>query len=204
MISWIVASHDADILDMVLRPSLDVPEGDELIVIGNAPSIADAYNQGTAMAANQVRCYIHHDVRILDLPRLRTLLLEHCTAEVGMVGVVGSRTQQVPWWDGQKCGSVTDTRYPNGLDFTPGGEPCAYLDGLLLATAQPVTWDESYAGWHLYDHDMCQQQLAVGRVNWCLPAGRALVSHENGNPGNVRRLPGWDENAARFRAKWGL
>lgn len=201
MISWIVATHDRAILDACLGPT--VPDGDELIVVEGAASIADAYNTGTAGASHPVRCYVHHDVVLVDPGRLRAALLKHCTTDVGMVGVIGCRAPVVPWWSGDVVGSVVDTRRGMGR-LGPGGHgPAAYLDGLLLATSHTVSWDDSYDGWHGYDHDMCRQMLDRGLTNWCLPDGHQLVRHESHGSRNPERIPGWDAALARFAAKWG-
>ena len=162
--------------------------------------IAAAYNEGQARARNPVRCYIHNDVRVLKPDRLRAELMARCTLEVGLVGVIGSRDAHVPWWEGVKCGSVVDARM-GLLDFGPGGD-CAYLDGLLLATVHTLTWDESYPGFHLYDHDICQQSLARGLRNFCLDQGQDLIFHNTRGSTDVGKLTSWDENVARFRRKW--
>lgn len=202
MISWIVASHRTDVLAANLQATLQLADGDELIVVEHAESIAAAYNQGRAKASNRLRVYVHHDVQLIDPPRLRQALLEQTTEQVGMVGVVGSTNRVVPWWDGVRRGSVVDTRM-GVLDFGVGGY-CAYLDGLLLATVHDLAWDETYTGWHLYDHDMCQQQLAAGRLNWCLTGGAGMVLHNTTGSADTGRLDGWDAGVARFRRKWRL
>jgi hypothetical protein len=199
MISWIVASHDPQILHDNLLSTLDLG-GDQLTVVMDAPSIAKAYNEGQAQAVHDIRCYVHHDVQILDLPALRQQL-QLWTRGVGIVGVVGSIYPKAPWWEGIRTGAVHDGRMGH-LRFGPGG-PAAYLDGLLLATRQELAWDETYPGWHLYDHDICQQQLAAGRLNWCIGGGDALVLHNTGGTHKMRELTGWDEGFARFTEKWG-
>lgn len=201
MISWIVASHDPTILHANLAATLQLVDADELIVVDNPASITAAYAEGQARASQPVRCYIHHDVRLLAPSRLRTQLVRACgAAGVGVVGVVGSRTATVPWWDGARCGSVVDARMGR-LDFGVGGE-AAYVDGLLLATAETVDWDLSYPGFHLYDHDACEQMRRRGLVNWCLSGGADLVEHNTAGAANVHRLEHWHDNVARFREKW--
>ena len=200
MISWVVASHREDVLQDVLLASLgDLPDDDELVVIRDAPSMTLAYTEGQAKAANPVRCYVHHDVRVLDLPRLRAELTA-ATVGHGMVGVVGSRDALMPWWDGDRLGSVVDTRM-GLLDFGRGGQ-CAMLDGLLLATREHVDWDVDAPGWHGYDHDACAQMLERDLWNRCLTGGHLLVEHVNESPSDTSLLAGWDEAVARFRSRW--
>lgn len=200
MISYITASHNPAVLE-ILASSLVLEDDDELLVVEDPTSIATAYNEATSLARNPVRCFLHHDVEIHG--DLRGELLAACTPEVGMVGVVGSRTPVVPWWSGQRCGSVEDTRYSGVLDFGPGGE-CAYLDGLLLATCHSPTWDETIPGFHFYDTDMCAQMLDRDLTNWCLTGGHELLTHRTNGRGSTRRVPGWSAAEERFRAKWGL
>jgi hypothetical protein len=201
VISYIVASNDAKILEANLKATLELAGDDELIVVDDPPSIAVAYNQGQSEARNPIRCYVHADVQILDPAGLRAGLVEHCTDKVGMVGLIGCFDRAVPWWQAREGrGAAVDARM-GLLDFGSSG-PCAYLDGLLLATAQDLTWDESYTGFHMYDHDICEQMLARGLPNYCMPGG-ASVLHNTTNPSDVSQLDGWDAAVTRFRGKWG-
>ena len=199
VISWIVASHNPGIFEANLRPTL--PADDELVLVENAPSIAVAYNEGQARSTYGIRCYIHHDVMITDQAVLRRRLLDACTPDVGIVGVVGSRTDTWPWWNGPKLGSVLDSRL-GLLDFGPGGE-CAVLDGVLLATAQDIDWDETYPGWHGYDHDACAQMRARGLINCCLSGGHNLVRHNANSSTNTNQVDGWFAAEQRYFQKWG-
>lgn len=198
MISYITATNDLLVLETKLAGTLRLEGDDELVVITHPESIAAAYNEGQARAKNPVRCYVHHDVKVLN-DSLRNALLAACTAEVGMVGLVGSRTPTVPWWEGRCCGSVIDGRMGT-IHFGPGGE-CSYLDGLLLATAQPVEWDESIPGFHFYDTDMCAQMLDRGLPNWCLDRGDELVLHDTNGPSKATHITGWQAAARRFHEK---
>lgn len=202
MISWIVASHDEEVLSSQLGPSLaSMPGGDELVVVCYAPSITVAYARGQGLAENPVRCYVHSDVRVLDLPRLRRALLDQLRPSVGIVGIVGSRTSAMPWWEADKLGSVVDTRLGR-LDWGPGG-PCAMLDGLLLATRQDVAWDTDAPGWHGYDHDACAQMLNRGLPNLCVTGGAELVEHDTGPFGSRAQIaPGWGAAVMRWRSRW--
>lgn len=198
MISYIVASHHYPTLRDNLAPTIRGVGDDEVVVVENATSIAAAYNEGQARATQPIKCYIHHDVQILDAPRLRADLIRR-TQHCGIVGVVGAWQRAVPYWDGALCGSVEDTRV--GVIGPGKGGQCAYLDGLLLATALTVKWDESYPGWHGYDHDMCEQTLRRGYDNWCLAGGHKLVRH---NTAGEWQPDGLDEALDRFREKWGV
>jgi hypothetical protein len=203
VISWVVVAtgeEDHDLLAANLLPSLSpLPDGDEFVVIERAESITSAYAEGQARATQPIRCYVHTDVQVRDLSRLRAELAE-ATQGHGMVGVVGSRDVRMPWWEGDRLGSVVDTRM-GLLDFGPGGE-CAIVDGLVLATRQHVDWDTGAPGWHGYDHDACAQMLDRDLWNFALTNGHELVVHNTTGPTDTARLRGWDEARARFRERW--
>lgn len=202
VISYITATHNDSILRDNLSATLSLIDTDELVVIRGASSIAKAYNEGQAKAANRIHCYIHHDIQVLDNVRLRSALIRTCNKNVGIVGVIGSRTKAVPWWDGDKLGSAQDSRM-GALDFGIGGN-CSMLDGILLATAQDLQWDETYPGFHLYDHDICMQMLQVGRTNLCLTNGKEIVLHNTSNSSDVSQLAGWSDSVVVFDRKWVL
>jgi hypothetical protein len=202
MISWIVASHDPATLEENLLATLDPSDEDEVIIVWHADSIAEAYTQGQANATRPIRCFVHHDIQVIDPLRLRTELELWCaSAGIGLVGLVGSRSPHIPWWEGPTCGSVDDARI-GVLNNGPGGE-CVILDGLLLATMHEIAWDTDLPGWHGYDHDASLQAHAAGRVNWCLSRGHELVRHNTTGPASMSGLTGWDEAAAWLRDKWG-
>lgn len=202
MISWVVATHNLDTLYRNLIASMWDTAGDELVVVQDAPSIAAAYNDGQGRATHPVRCYVHHDVEFLDLPRLRAELATHVTAEVGMVGLIGSRTRVYPWWDGRQLGSVFDQRIGE-VNAGPGGE-CVLLDGVLLATVHDVAWDETVPGWHGYDHDACEQMLARGLPNFCLTGGHQMVRHNASGSRDPDHVDGFHQAMSLIREKWGV
>lgn len=200
MISWIVASHDPTVLYSNLVASLLIDDEDELVLVENPTSIASAYSEGQARATRPIRCYVHHDVQILDLPRLREAL--RVCPDWGVVGVIGCRDERIPWWDGSCLGSVFDGRI-GALNFGPGGE-CSMLDGLLLATSHEVEWDLDYPGFHGYDHDMCSQMLARGFRNFCLTDGHQMLRHNTSSSSDPDQLVGWNDAVVRYKAKWGV
>jgi hypothetical protein len=198
VISYIVASHHYPTLAANLGATIRGVDDDEVVVVECSESIAKAYNEGQARATQPIKAYVHHDVQILDPVRLRAELIRWCQPWIGFVGVVGSWNRAVPYWEGALCGSVEDARV--GVIGPGRGGECAYLDGLLLATAQAVAWDETYPGWHGYDHDACEQALKQGLVNWCLTNGHLMVRH---NTQGAWQPDGLEEALDRFREKWG-
>jgi hypothetical protein len=201
VISWITVAtrpDDETALQAHLQATLEpLPAGDELVVVGTAASITLAYGQGQRRATQPIRCYVHADVQIRDVPRLRSELIE-ATDGTGIVGVIGSREPGMPWWNRSCLGSVIDTRM-GLIDFGLGGE-CAMLDGLLLATRQTVDWDVDAPGWHGYDADACSQMLARGLTNWCLSDGASMVEHHAAPTKD--RTTGYSDAAARWRERW--
>lgn len=203
MISWIVASHDRGILNGVLGPTLapfySTWFDDELVVIEGAGSITEAYAEGQQMARHSIKCYIHHDVKILDLINLRSQIIRGVNLG-GMVGVVGSRAMVLPWWHGDLLGSVLDRG--KLLNFGGGGK-CAVVDGMLLATQHHVEWDLSAPGWHGYEYDACTQFLREDTPNWCIFGGHLLVHHISDSPYDLGQVDGWDAAVAFYQDKWG-
>jgi hypothetical protein len=202
MISWIVASHDRAVLEANLLAKLRLEGDDELIVVDNPVSIAAAYNQGSKQAGNDVRCFVHHDVQILDMDLLRHELIQNCRKDRGMVGVVGSRTPVIPWWKGDGCGNIADGLH-GWFGWDNGGTRCAYLDGVLLATVQQFVWDEEYGGFHLYDYDACQEMLSSKLPNYCLTNGGNLIFHNGSSPASQDTFDEFDRAVRRFAIKWG-
>lgn len=201
MISWITASHDPRILNKELGPSLApcTEYNDELIIIDNASSITEAYATGQQKARYSIKCYIHHDVRVLQLAQLRHELIEGVDRGA-VAGVIGSRSMIMPWWNGDVLGSVQDGR-TGTINFGPGGS-CAVLDGLLLATKYHVNWDQTWPGWHGYDYDACAQFYLAGRHNWCISEGHQLVSHNSDSPYDLGQIDGWNEAVSLYHKKW--
>lgn len=204
MISWIIATHDMAMYERNFLSSIEGQflAGDEILTIKYANSITEAYRDGQRQAQFQTKIYIHHDVQVLDLGLLRTFVLEATeNPKTGMVGVIGSRTMLVPWWNGSPLGSVMDSRLGR-ISFAGAGE-CAVLDGLMLATAQHVDWDTTWPGWHGYDYDSCMQMTKRGLVNWCVPAGDRLLFHNSDSPLDLQQIEGWQSAAAIMTQKWG-
>lgn len=200
MISWIVASHDERILNENLLATLQLPEEDELVLVTDAPSITLAYTEGQERATKPVRCFIHHDIRIIDQQLLRERLIA-ATGQHALCGVVGSFQLAMPWWNGSPCGSVEDSRL-GVLHFGQGGE-CRLLDGLILASREDLPWDVYWPGWHGYDYDICMAVRGMGKSVWCMADGAAMMVHNSDSPQALHLIDGWPEAEARFYAKWG-
>lgn len=202
MISYIVMSNDQEVLERNLLRSLQLDGDDEIIVVMDKPSAAIAMNIGARKAKNPIKCFLHSDVIILDNKRLREELFAHCGINTGMVGVIGSRGTHFPWWTKDTCGSIVEARL-GLLNFDEGGCECAVMDGLFLATAQDVVFDESFPGFHIYDYDICKQMTAKGLPNYCLRDGKTLISHNCKGPLAEDALgESYLGNIEKFKTKW--
>jgi glycosyltransferase involved in cell wall biosynthesis len=200
-VSYIACTHNKHILEKCLMQSLILQDDDELIVIEGAKSIAEGYNNGIDKAKNKIKCFIHHDLIITNPVLLRMNLLAYCIEDVGIVGIVGSQTEAAPWWEGQCVGSVVDSR--NGiLHFTDGKQFCLHLDGLMLATAQDVRFDESIPGFHFYDQDICRQMAEKGLHNFCIKDGYRMITHFTQTPMDMSKIGGYAEAMAVYAKKW--
>lgn len=203
MISWIIATNDPAVLEANIRRTVyDSAQayGDTVTVIHDAPSITDAYSRGQNLASHSIKCYIHHDVKILDLELLRSEIIEG-VERGGMVGVVGSKSMVLPWWNGGPLlGSVCDRG--RLIDFGPGGE-CAVVDGLLLATKHHIPWDPYWPGWHGYEYDACTRFIQRGIPNWCISGGHKMVSHNSDSPYGLDQIDGWYDATQEYYARWG-
>ena len=200
-ISYITCTHNKKIFENCLLKSLILKDEDELIVIENARSIADGYNTGIDKAKNKIKCFIHHDLIVTNPILLRMNLMAYCMDDIGMVGIIGSKTDASPWWEGQCIGSVVDTR--NGiLYFNDGKEFCLHLDGLMLATYQNVRFDESIPGFHLYDQDICKQMAQKGKKNFCVKDGYRMITHFTSTPTDTSKINGYAEAMEIYKQKW--
>ena len=200
-ISYITCTHNRKILEECLLMSLTLKDDDELIVVEDSKSIAEGYNTGIERAKNKIKCFIHHDIIVTNPTLLRTNLIAYCTEDIGMVGVIGSKTDIVPWWNGKGIGSAVDTR-KGIIYFSKGKDFCEHLDGIVLATYQDVEFDESIPGFHLYDQDICKQMTVKGLRNFCIREGYRIVTHFTSAPSNLIQINGYVDAANVYRKKW--
>lgn len=180
----------------------------EIVVIGDARSLAEGYNRALTQARHDIVLLAHDDVEILS-PDFAARLLR-AVRRHDLVGVAGTRKLVGGAWHfagyphlagqvGMPAGSggyvvnlydVTE-RETKGLQA---------LDGLLLATRRDtalrlgfdaVTFD----GWHLYDLDFSLRAAAAGLD--CTSCNDILVVH--GSQGSYDER--WLEYSQRFLAK---
>lgn len=200
MISYIISSHNRSTLEENLLKTIQLKDSDETVIITDGKSIAEAYNRGIRKAKNKIKCFIHHDVQILAAERLRENLIRYCTPDRGMIGVIGSTNPDAsPWWDSGDIGSAVSQGIGTIRFNQPGGE-CAVLDGFMLATVQDLRFDESIKGYHFYDHDICRHMLQKDLVNYCIPDGHTLMSHNS--PQTYKLDVSWLACMIQYMDKW--
>ena len=200
-ISYITCTHNKELLNKCLLPTLRLEQDDELIIVENPESIAIGYNFGIEKTQNKRQCFIHHDLIITNSSLLRMQLIAYCTEDIGMVGVIGSITDTVPWWEGKTIGSALESRM-GLIYFSEGKEFCETLDGILLATCQDVEFDETIPGFHLYDQDICTQMNKKGLRNFCMSNGYRIGMHYTFGNTNVELIDGYNLAKEAYSRKW--
>jgi DNA helicase-2/ATP-dependent DNA helicase PcrA len=72
----------------------------------------------------------------------------------------------------------------------------------MLATAQNIRFDESYPGYHMYDHDICRQAIEAGWSIFCLPNGSDLIFHNTKASSEVNELKHCNECVEIYKNKF--
>jgi GT2 family glycosyltransferase len=176
----------------------------EIIVIGDARSLAEGYNRALRLARHEIVVFAHDDVNILS-PDFAARLLRGISRH-DLVGVAGTRKLIGGAWH--------FAGYPHlaGQMGVPGGDGYVVtlydameretkglqaLDGMLLAarreTALRLEFDEAtFDGWHLYDLDFSLRAAQAGLD--CASCNDILTVH--GSQGSYDAH--WREYAQRF------
>jgi tetratricopeptide (TPR) repeat protein len=184
--------------------------GFEFLAIGDARSLAEAYNRALAAAKGEAVVFLHDDVEVVS-PGLDALLAS-ALARADVVGVAGTRRLAGPTlgWGGQApmAGWLVHTD-ATGIpwDFSllalkgglAGGMDA--LDGCFLAartaSARRIGFDEkTFDAFHFYDLDFC---LRARRAGLAVAVDTdILVRHASrGSLG-----ADWQSQAGRFVAKF--
>lgn len=171
-IAFIVCTNDKDCMDecKFYIEQLYVPEGMEasIITLDRAESMTSGYNEVMKFSDARYKVYLHQDVFIVNRNFIHDIL--QCfenDEEVGMIGVAGAR--HLPGngdaWkslDVGGCYSVgTFSEAGNiavkpDINNPPGDyEEVEFIDGMLMATAYDLEWDERIEGFHFYDVAQC-------------------------------------------------
>ena len=150
---------------------LDVPTGFaiEKVVVRNAPSMCNAYNQAMKKTDAKYKVYLHQDVLIRNKNIISDLLEIFKDDEIGLVGMAGGTAMPT----NGICFATFDTgiveeRGP-GLSYwmaaktNRGGRDVVAVDGLLMATQVDIPWREDlFRGFHYYDISQSFEMLKAG------------------------------------------
>ena len=180
----------------------------EIVLIGDARSLAEGYNRALRQARNDIVVFAHDDAGILS-PDFAARLLRGISRH-DLVGIAGTRKLVGGAWH--------FAGYPHlaGQVGMPGGDGgyvvtlydvteretkgLQALDGLLLATRRETAlrlgFDETaFDGWHLYDLDFSLRAAQEGLD--CASCNDILVVHDS--QGSYDEY--WLEYSQRFLAK---
>lgn len=168
-----------------------------------------ALNQGAALAAGDVLCFLHNDTEMRDvrwLARLCTVLAE---PGVGLAGLYGARRLR---GDGRYVGRTI----VHALDGTAGlradAVEVAAVDGVCLALRREVLtkvggFDEGYGFFHGYDRELSFAVREQGLR--CMIVNAPFVHHGGGTRTSrdapvaaPRDLAQRRQALARFAARW--
>lgn len=206
-ICFIACVNDAAQYDEALASwkRLRVPPGMtvESLVVSEAASMTEGYQQAMEGSDAKYKIYLHQDVWITDADFLVTLVREFRQhQEYGLAGAVGVR--RMPgngiWWEGKKLGSIRDQLTGELRDYRYQVDPvhsqqAAAVDGLLLATQYDVPWrTDLFAGWHFYDLSQAYEFRRLGFQTVVLPQSGPLCTHYSVKPS----VEGFEEDRQRF------
>lgn len=181
----------------------------ELILIGDARSLAEGYNRAVERSQGEILIFSHDDIRIVN-PDFAARLCQRMRS-CDVAGIAGTDHLDRPAWHGMGwphvhglCafqdggGPLTATIY----DLPGPRAPIQALDGLFLAVQRRVLethrFDEkTFTGFHLYDLDFTFGAFLRGfRLDIC--DGLGIVHASAGNYDS----DAWRTYAAAFRRKY--
>lgn len=177
---------------------IKIPQGFEidLLVINEAESMTQGYNEAMMKADARYKIYMHQDVFLLNSNILSDLLaIFSSDQQIGMIGMVGYDTVSPDgiMWRSKCCGSIYGRpSFSELIDYSysirkDGFSYVAEIDGFFMATAYDLSWDtEQLKDWDFYDAFQSINFLRQGykiavpvqRHPWCM--------HDDGKILNIR------------------
>ena len=151
---------------------LIVPEGYEIevLMIRDAHSMTQGYNEGMRASDAKYKIYMHQDVFIINENFIADMLKVFEDEQVGMFGMVGA--PQLPenciMWNGDRVGKLYFNMIYQSGESVIGEIEGTYkeveaIDGLLMATQYDVLWREDlFTKWDFYDVSQSQEFLRAG------------------------------------------
>ena len=223
MIKFIIPRNPPDDkFDEYLKSSLDKilgPEVEYYEIFNNnlADSIFKKFNIGidyytTNSSENDILCFIHSDVKILDENFVKKVqLVFEKKKNIGVLGLIGTKEFHSTggWWlcdhslhfgrliQGQPGSNGKQTYEMNrGVGFS---SDMVAVDGFCFFTtvkiANEIRFDEKLQGYHFYDYDFCFSVLEKG---YKVAVADILLGHASEGP-----MPAsWHINKVKFINKW--
>jgi glycosyltransferase involved in cell wall biosynthesis len=184
--------------------NLVVPEGyeTEVLSISDAACMTAGYNEGMRATDAKYKVYMHQDVFLVNRYFINDILSIFASdSTIGLIGMVGYATvsENGVMWKTPNEGP--DALYGSrhiyqGADYNTyrysllqdGISDVALVDGLLMATAYDLEWDEeNLTGWHFYD--------AFQSMKYLLHGYRAVVPNQT--------LPWFIHDDGKYLSIWG-
>lgn len=217
MINYIVASHDSQIFDTWLKPSLDKFKTSSLALIPNEEndSIFKKYNRGLDLVGvreEDIYCFIHEDIKILDeYFEQKAELVFNKFEDIGVLGVIGTKcvSEKLGWW-------LCDPKYhvgqiqqgmPDGTDYRMVKKVgffknvvsvdgcCFFVSGKMFADGFRFDEKTYPSKYHFYDLDTC---FTARQMSYKVAVADILVHHKSEGP-----MPdNWFQARNEFRTKW--
>ena len=168
-----------------------------------------ALNQGAALGAGDVLCFLHNDTEMRDVRWLARLRAALDAPGVGLAGLYGARRLRR---DGRYVGRTIVHALAGTATLRADDVEVAAVDGVCLALRRDVLaraggFDEAYGFFHGYDRELSFAVREQGLR--CLVVNAAFVHHGGGTrtgPGApvaaAKDLGQRREALARFAQKW--
>lgn len=180
---------------------LKVPEGYtmDLLVVNDASSITQGYNEALEATDAKYKIYMHQDVFILNKNLLFDLLeIFEADSQIGMIGMVGYTevSQHGIMWRSECRGSIygrASSSEISGYRYSLAEDGFSYvaeIDGFFMATCQDLRWDtERLKDWDFYDAFQSIEFLNHGykiavpvqRHPWCMHDDGKILNLKNYN-----------------------
>lgn len=169
---------------------LIVPEGYEIevLMIRDAHSMTQGYNEGMYASDAKYKIYMHQDVFIVNENFIADMLKVFEDEQVGMFGMVGA--PQLPenciMWNGDRVGKLYFNMIYQSGESVIGEIEGTYkeveaIDGLLMATQYDVLWREDlFTKWDFYDVSQSQEFLRAGYKVVVPNQSQAWCIHDDG------------------------
>lgn len=225
-IKFVIARYEDDRYAQFLKTSIeDVPNDYMKVHVPNDSvephGLNEKYNLGTELlmqnggiADNDVVCFCHADVKILDTHFQEKLLYAFDNLDIGVAGVIGTTRLEESggWWHGDKAhhrGHIMqwvdekeETKYHmvrsigSCTNMTVIDGVCMFVRGSLLKK-QPFDSTTYVGAYDFYDYDYCLTALAAGSKVAVLD-----ILLEHGSAGRGVFKDSWSKNREIFLRKW--